>query len=388
MGRPSVVAPNDKMRWVLGAVALVVSLGCETNNGPDSAPGEPSAATPSPAATAPSPGAKASDAAEGADAPDAAAALRAAVARGIVGPAEGGSTWVVDPFVLAWIVASVEENGDRWLTRYEAAADGVTVQGWQVRAPDESPLHALGLQDGDIIEEVLGVPASDIERVKAVVARAQNRVSLTVHRVDFSLTLSYRIEPALGWTTTRAALAGTDTPPERHDIFAERRAVAHDRAGDSPAATRAGSPAKPLPSSPSSTTGKPRPSGSGSSGKGSSGSGSSRQVSCSSASSCTVKRAYFTSMVASPSKLQSQANVVPAIRNDVHSGYKLKSVKSGSAVHGLGFRSGDKVTHVNGYDLTNDFEALALYAGINSTKTFKVRYVRGGKTLNKTIRVQ
>ena len=93
-------------------------------------------------------------------------------------------------------------------------------------------------------------------------------------------------------------------------------------------------------------------------------------------------------MVASPSKLKSQVTVVPAIANDVHSGYRLKSVKSGSPAYKLGFRRGDKVTHVNGHDLTNDLEALALYAGLGSTKKFHVRYVRGGASRSKTIHIK
>ena len=115
--------------------------------------------------------------------------------------------------------------------------------------------------------------------------------------------------------------------------------------------------------------------------------GSKAVAHCSSEDNCTIDKAYFNSMVSSPSKMQTQADVVPAIRNDVFSGYKLRTVKPGSAVAQLGFRSGDKITHVNGKDLTNDAEAMQLYFGISSTKVFKVRYVRGSSTRTKTITV-
>lgn len=108
---------------------------------------------------------------------------------------------------------------------------------------------------------------------------------------------------------------------------------------------------------------------------------------CTTDSRCTLKKSYFDSIVRSPSKLESQANIVPAIRNDVHSGYKLKSVRSGSAVAQLGFRSGDKITHINGRDLTNDLEAMQLYMGLSGTRRFNVRYVRGGSARTKTIDV-
>ncbi|MBL4687654.1 MAG: hypothetical protein JKY37_23865, partial [Nannocystaceae bacterium] len=139
-----------------------------------------------------------------ADTPDLVAALAVAVEHGVVPPRAGGSTYQVDPFVLAWIVAAVENGGDRWLTRYEAAdSGGALVKGWQVRVPPDSPLASLGLRDGDVVEKVARVEASDISRVKLAVARADNELSLTVYRVDVSLTLSYRVEPGLAWTRAR-----------------------------------------------------------------------------------------------------------------------------------------------------------------------------------------
>ena len=93
-------------------------------------------------------------------------------------------------------------------------------------------------------------------------------------------------------------------------------------------------------------------------------------------------------MVSNPSKLESQANIVPAIANDVHSGYKLKTVKPGTSIAKLGFQSNDKITHINGYDLTDDFQAAQLYMGVSSTKIFKIRYERGGARLVKTVVVK
>jgi len=109
---------------------------------------------------------------------------------------------------------------------------------------------------------------------------------------------------------------------------------------------------------------------------------------CSSSSRCTLDKAYFDGLVRSPSKIESQAKIVPAIRNDVHSGYKLRTVRSGSVVAQLGFRAGDKITHINGRDLTNDLEAMQLYMGLSGTRSFKVRYVRGGSARTKTIDVR
>lgn len=59
----------------------------------------------------------------------------------------------------------------------------------------------------------------------------------------------------------------------------------------------------------------------------------------------------------------------------------------GSPVHQLGFRSGDKITHINGRDLTDDAQAMALYWSLGSSKVFKIRYERGGRAQVKTVRV-
>lgn len=370
---------------------LAVSSGC--GDGSSEAPADTKAADP-PTKAAPKPSTLP---APDSDEPDYPAALKAALEDGIEPPPTGGTTRRIDPFVVAWITAAVKANGDRWLTRYEQTnAEGVASKGWQVRVPEGSPLDALGLQDGDVIEQLNDVPASDVAQVQDALSHAENRIALTVTRDAFEVTLSYVIEPGLAWDRTRARLAGTEIPPGRElpDIVADANDV--DDAGDDLLPPRAGgllppsnpstSRPKPVPSSPG-TSPKPasKPSTGGSSSSGSS-SGADK-VACS-GSTCTVERAYFKSMVASPSKLQSQANIVPAIRDDVHSGYKLKTVKSGSAVHKMGFRSGDKVTHVNGYDLTSDLEALALYSELGSTSKFNIRYERGGAVRTKTIVVK
>jgi len=101
-----------------------------------------------------------------------------------------------------------------------------------------------------------------------------------------------------------------------------------------------------------------------------------------------MSKSYFDSIVNNPSKLESQANIVPAIANDVHSGYKLKSIKPGSAIQKLGFQSNDKITHINGADLTDDFQAAQLYMGVANTSVFKIRYERGGARLVKTVVVK
>lgn len=65
-------------------------------------------------------------------------------------------------------------------------------------------------------------------------------------------------------------------------------------------------------------------------------------------------------------------------------GYRVGPLAKGSPWRRLGLAEGD----INGRDLTNDLEAMQLYMGLSSTRTFRVRYVRGGSTRNKTIVVK
>ena len=92
--------------------------------------------------------------------------------------------------------------------------------------------------------------------------------------------------------------------------------------------------------------------------------------------------------MSSPSKLESQAKIVPAIQNDVFSGYKLSWIRPGSEIAQMGFKSGDKITHVNGRDLTDDAEAFALYLSLSSTRAYKIKYLRGGQSRTKNVDVK
>jgi hypothetical protein len=268
----------------------------------------------------------------------------------------------------------------------------------------DSPWIALGLREGDIVQAVNGVSTEDAGWADQALLRAENQITVMVFRDDISISLAYRLMPGLAWQALlepqgvaggdggdALAVADPPTDAEPEDL----RGVGGGGGGVAGGGGGGGSGALPRPSVPSSPSG-PSAGGGGGGGGGGSGGGIPRPTPpkaasvarCSSPEVCSLDKAYFNGLVASPSKIESQADVVPAIRNDVHSGYKLRTVRPGSAVDQLGFNSGDKVTHINGYDLTNDAEALQLYAGLSGTRVFKVRYVRGGSTRTKTIKVE
>lgn len=361
--------------------------------------------------------------AEPAPAPEASALpptlLVGVIPQGIERLPDAGNTWRVDAYVAALIVEQLRKSPlpfTPW--RSDAPAPGQPSAGYRVGAlaPD-STWATLGLREGDIVQTVNGVSTGDADWSTRALQGAENQITVTVYRDDVSITLAYRLVGGLAWQgiVRPGAAAGLDAgdplavaepPAEPVD---DLRGVGLDDGGAAQAGGGGGSAgggggggrgggggggAYDGPYSPSGGSAGGGGGGSGGGGSGG-GSGSSKPsspkgsvASCKSASVCSIDEAYFDSMVSSPSKLQAQADVVPAISNDVFSGYKLKTVRSGTALHQLGFRSGDKVTHVNGRDLTDDAQALAMYMSLSSTRTFKVRYVRGGSTLNKTITVE
>lgn len=402
------------LRWPARAlvVACLVGTGCDALVGKDgeAAPGK----TEAPAADAKTPAPASGGEAKAADAPALPPSLLAGVIpQGIEPTTLGGTTWRVDAYVAALVVEQLRRSPlpfTPW--RADAPAPGQPAAGYRVGAlaPD-GPWVALGLREGDIVQAVNGVSTESPGWAAEALRQSENQVTVSVFRDDVSITLAYRLVGGLAWQSLvdpsaprgeggSDVLAVADPPPDDGQPDDMRGAGVGEGGGGGGGNGGGGgaydgpySPSRPS-SGPSAGGGSGGGGGGGSS-TGGGGSGgiprpappSSSVARCSSAESCSIDKAYFDTLVASPSKLESQADVVPAIANDVHSGYKLRTVKSGTAVHQLGFRSGDKVTHINGLDLTNDAEALQLYLGLGNTRTFKVRYVRGGSTRTKTIKV-
>lgn len=391
MTGPSTVVHRSS-RGLASVVVLVAiaGLGCGLLPSGDQ---EPATKTDTPAVAAPA-SAKAAG-----DAPRAPSLLDGVIDSAIEPPPKGGSTYRVDAYLAALVTEQLRRNPLPF-TGWRGSTDDPAKPSAGYRVGPLTPEDLwtrLGLAEGDIVTEVNGVPTGAQGWAAQALERGENRVTVTVVRDDISFVLSYRLMGGLAWSsliaqggapppTDAGAVALADDGGEGGDgdVVAggesdPARGSAAQPQPQSPRTTGSaaggGSSSRPSPSKPSSGSSRPKPN------KGT-------VARCSSASQCTVDKAYFDSIVRSPSKLESQANIVPAIRNDVHSGYKLKSVRSGTAVSQLGFRSGDKITHINGRDLTNELEAMQLYLGLSGTRNFRVRFERGGSARTKNIRVE
>ncbi len=348
---------------------------------------EPAATSPVPTAATPAP----TPAPEVVRAPS---LLDGVLDAAIAPPPSGGSTYRVDAYLAALVVEQLRRDAMPF-TAWRGDGDDPARASAGYRVGPLSPTDLwtrIGLAEGDIIQAVNGISTDTAGWTEDALPLSENRVTVTVFRDDLSFVLSYRLMGGMTWSAMMAAPTEPSTDPAVV-------AVADPPAGDEPSEPvgtedkqpGAGGPSgaggsSPTKPSPSTGSGRPSPSkGAGTTPRPSKGSPVAR---CRSSSDCSIDKAYFNSIVKSPSKLESQARIVPAIRNDVHSGYKLKSVRSGSAVAQLGFRTGDKITHINGRDLTNEFEAMQLYLGLSGTRKFRVRYERGGSVRNKTIAVE
>ncbi len=301
----------------------------------------------------------------------------AALARGIVSPSQDDATYRVDPFIATFLYERLRADiaPFAWVD-----AEGPAPAGYQVGSLEQAEVFAkLGLEQGDIVEALNGLPLQTSDQRELALDAAENRLTVTIFREDLSFTNSYRFDGGLAWRDVIGAVAAPAPDAEPLDAEPSDTEPADADAGElapagrpSVAKKRAGS--KRPPSTPKRpTTRPPAP--------------SSSDIRCTSGSACTVTKRAFDELRSSPSKMQKGVDIVPAIRNDVFSGYKLKRVNAGSPVHQLGFRAGDKITHINGRDLTDDTQAMALYWSLGSSKVFKIRYERGGREQVKTVRV-
>ncbi len=264
----------------------------------------------------------------------------------------------------------------------------------------------LGLEPGDVLQSVNGVDLRAAPgEARALLDALDGGASLEVERDGVTITIEYLFVDGLAWAQARGvtppgvgvgAGAADEVPdlsvelePEP-DPFALAEARAAERAGGRPSAR--GSGARPSSSPAGSTSGGERPAtrpgskagagGSGGAG-GNSGGKSRTTATCASATSCTISRSEFNRYLNNPASLASEASV-----SNVGRGYKLSGVRAGGPLDRLGMKSGDVITSVNGYQIADDADAMALYFGLGSTSTFLVRYLRNGRAQSKTIRLR
>jgi len=101
-----------------------------------------------------------------------------------------------------------------------------------------------------------------------------------------------------------------------------------------------------------------------------------------------VTRKLFDAMLSNQAVMSGSAKFVPSIQDNVAGGFRVYSVKPGTAFDALGLKSGDIINAVNGRSLASAEDALSVYVAIKQESKFAVELTRGGKPLTLHYTVQ
>jgi len=102
----------------------------------------------------------------------------------------------------------------------------------------------------------------------------------------------------------------------------------------------------------------------------------------------SVPRATIDSLLADPMKAALSARIVPAIKNGKPVGFKLYAIRPSSIIGKLGFRNGDTILAINGYELTSPDKALEIYTKLKSVDSLTFDIERRGSPVMETITVR
>lgn len=93
-------------------------------------------------------------------------------------------------------------------------------------------------------------------------------------------------------------------------------------------------------------------------------------------------------VLANPMSVARGARIVPSVKNGKPNGFKLYAIRPSSVYAKIGFRNGDTIHSINGYELSTPDEALEVYTKLKDAGNLSVTATRRGKpvTLNYTIR--
>jgi len=308
---------------------------------------------------------------------------------------EDPSTFTVDSAVAALLVQALLDGRSGLEIEPRMDGDGTT-QGYRLGGIGGGSAFALlGLKNGDIVGAVNGIGMTSPARAREAIATGRRHVVVAIERGDTAIFLDYRLVDGLVWAETVSrnggqALDADALTPTVVDASSLVVAVDDDALAVLAEESRVGG-SKELQVRRGSRDGSGS-SSKGSGSKGSAGSGSDKKssgaASCSAADQCTIRRAEIDTLLADPSRASRQLRYMPHISGGKHRGYRLLNVTPNSAVADLGFRKGDVITRVNGYNLSDDGDLLALYMEIGSASTYRIKYERAGVLRLKTVRVR
>lgn len=103
---------------------------------------------------------------------------------------------------------------------------------------------------------------------------------------------------------------------------------------------------------------------------------------------CVVRRAVVDKWLGDTEALAQSVRIVPSLVDGKPDGFKLYAMRPHSVLTTLGFKNGDTLQTVNGYELTSPENALLAYLQLRNASEFAVRIVRHGEPLTLTYEIQ
>lgn len=100
-----------------------------------------------------------------------------------------------------------------------------------------------------------------------------------------------------------------------------------------------------------------------------------------------IPRTLLEAWLGDLSWLRHTTRVVPEVRDGQATGFRLYSIRSGSPLARLGFRDGDIVRSINGFDMRAPARALEAYAWLKTSSSFLVVLERNGERFTNSYRI-
>lgn len=101
-----------------------------------------------------------------------------------------------------------------------------------------------------------------------------------------------------------------------------------------------------------------------------------------------IDRSLVDEVLANPMSAAKGARIVPSVKDGKANGFKLYAIRPNSVYAKLGFRNGDTLHAINGFDLTTPDKALEVYTKVKEASNLSVSVTRRGKpvTIDYSIR--
>jgi hypothetical protein len=103
---------------------------------------------------------------------------------------------------------------------------------------------------------------------------------------------------------------------------------------------------------------------------------------------CVVKRSELDAFLASPAAMVRQVRVIPAMEGGKPAGFKLFAIRAESTLARLGFKNGDMVRTIAGFDMSDVDAAMRAYTELRKLDRWTVAGVRKGAPFEVTIVIQ